>query len=253
MYINRLIPCLLIKNQDLVKTIKFGKERYLGDPINAVKIFNDREADELIILDITATKDRRSPDFAYLKKITQQCFMPTCYGGGVTCFADVKRLFEIGFEKVSINTTLFKNPELIVSLAREFGSQSIVGAMDIKRNKVGSYDVWIHDGKYNTHLNPVEYAKRAENLGVGELFINYIDNDGMMNGMDYASITEISNTVAVPVIVCGGVGQLHDCADAIKHGASAVACGSLFSFWGRNKAVLINYPDEGTLKKLQIK
>lgn len=249
MYINRLIPCLLIRNQDLVKTIQFNKDRYLGDAVNAVKIFNDREADELIILDITATKENKEPDFEYLKKITQQCFMPACYGGGVHSYETTKKLFEIGFEKVAINTALYYNPELIRILVGDFGSQSIVGAMDIKKARSGEYEVWIKDAMVNTHLNPVEYAQRAEQLGIGELFINFIDRDGMMQGMDCAMIRDITGKISVPTIVCGGVGKLEDCADGIKNGASAVACGSLFSFWGRNRAVLINYPNQ---KEIQI-
>ncbi len=243
MYHNRLIPCLLLDNGRLVKTVQFRKPVYVGDPINAVKIFNDKEVDELIFLDIDATRSHKRPDFAYLKKIAEQCFMPLCYGGGVTSLEDIGTLFRIGFEKVSINAAAADHPELIGEAARVYGSQSIVGAMDVGKNLFGKAVVRVQNGARNTGYSPREYAKRLEEAGVGEIFLNSITRDGMMSGYDCELIREMSDCVQVPVIACGGAGNLEDCRRAIDSGASAAASGSIFVFWGANRAVLINYPD----------
>lgn len=250
MYHNRLIPCLLLDNGKLVKTMQFRKPVYVGDPINAVKIFNDREVDELIFLDIDATRSRRKPDIAYLKKITEQCFMPLCYGGGITSLEDIGALFRIGFEKVSINAAALSHPELIGEAARVYGSQSIVGAMDVGKNLFGKVVVKTENGGHATKYNPKEYAKRLEEAGAGEIFLNSITQDGMMTGYDYELIREVADCVQVPVIACGGAGSLQDCRRAIDSGASAAAAGSIFVFWGANKAVLINYPDSAETEKL---
>lgn len=243
MYHNRLIPCLLLDNGKLVKTVQFRKPVYVGDPINAVKIYNDREVDELVFLDINATRMRRRPDFEYLKKITEQCFMPLCYGGGITSLEDIGMLFRIGFEKVSINAAALDHPELIKEAAGIYGSQSIVGAMDVGKNLFGKAVVKTENGTHGTKYNPAEYAKRLEDAGAGEIFLNSITQDGMMDGYDYELIREVAQSVQVPVIACGGAGSLQDCKKAIDSGASAAAAGSIFVFWGVNKAVLINYPD----------
>lgn len=243
MYHNRLIPCLLLDNGKLVKTVQFRKPVYVGDPINAVKIYNDREVDELVFLDINATRMHRRPDFEYLKKITEQCFMPLCYGGGITSLEDIGMLFRIGFEKVSINAAALDHPELIKEAAGVYGSQSIVGAMDVGKNLFGKAVVKTENGTHGTKYNPAEYAKRLEDAGAGEIFLNSITQDGMMDGYDYELIGEVAQSVQVPVIACGGAGSLQDCKKAIDSGASAAAAGSIFVFWGVNKAVLINYPD----------
>lgn len=243
MYHNRLIPCLLLDNGKLVKTVQFRKPVYVGDPINAVKIYNDREVDELVFLDINATRMRRRPDFEYLKKITEQCFMPLCYGGGITSLGDIGMLFRIGFEKVSINAAALDHPELIKEAAGIYGSQSIVGAMDVGKNLFGKAVVKTENGTHGTKYNPAEYAKRLEDAGAGEIFLNSITQDGVMDGYDYELIREVAQSVQVPVIACGGAGSLQDCKKAIDSGASAAAAGSIFVFWGVNKAVLINYPD----------
>lgn len=248
MYYNRIIPCLLLQNQGLVKTINFSKPRYIGDPINAVRIFNDKEVDELIFLDINATKEKREPNYQFLKKICDQCFMPLCYGGGIKSFDEVKRLFDIGFEKVSVNAAAYRNKELINKCADFFGSQSIVGAMDVAKDFFGKKKVFVENGTINTKLDPREYAKHLEDSGIGELFINSIDNDGMMSGYDLELIHNISSSVRIPTIVCGGAKNLQDCARAIDAGASAVAAGSMFVFWGRNRAVLINYPNTSDIE-----
>lgn len=250
MYHNRIIPCLLLRDHGLIKTIKYKGGRYLGDPINAIKIYNDCEVDELIILDIDATKEHRSPDFEYLKKLTQQCFMPVCYGGGITSVDTVKRLFELGIEKVSVNTSLYDNPNMVKECVALFGSQSIVASVDLKRDKSGNVSAWIKNGTELIKEDAFEYMKHIEEDGVGEVFINFIDHDGMMDGYDYEVISRISKHISVPLIVCGGASSTNDCKKAIDVGASAAAAGSIFVFWGRNKAVLINYPDKEEIEKL---
>lgn len=250
MYHNRLIPCLLLDNGRLVKTVQFRKPVYVGDPINAVKIFNDKEVDELVFLDINATRSHKRPDFAYLKKIAEQCFMPLCYGGGITSLEDIGMLFRIGFEKVSINTAALDHPELIGEAAKIYGSQSIVGAMDVGKNLFGKAVVKALNGTRGTKYSPKEYAKRLEDAGAGEIFLNSITQDGMMAGYDWELIREVADCVQVPVIACGGAGNLQDCRHAIDSGASAAAAGSIFVFWGINKAVLINYPDSEETAKL---
>ncbi|MCM1387776.1 MAG: AglZ/HisF2 family acetamidino modification protein [Bacillus sp. (in: Bacteria)] len=250
MYHNRLIPCLLLDNGRLVKTQQFHKPVYIGDPINAVKIFNDKEVDELVFLDINATKANRQPDFEYLRKITEQCFMPLCYGGGIVSIEDIGKLFRIGFEKVSINASAFRNLNLLKEAVKVYGSQSIVGAIDVGKNMFGKNVVKIVNGTQNTKLNPVEYAKMLEDAGAGEIFLNSITHDGMMQGYDYQVIEEVSSAVQIPVIACGGAGNLQDCKKAIESGASAAAAGSIFVFWGINRAVLINYPNSSEVAEL---
>lgn len=250
MYHNRLIPCLLLDSGKLVKTIQFHKPVYIGDPINAVKIFNDKEVDELIFLDINATKQHNKPDFDYLRKIAEQCFMPLCYGGGITSIEDIGNLFRIGFEKVSVNAAALEHPELIGEAAKIYGSQSIVGAMDVGKNMFGKSVVRTQNGVHNTKYSPKEYAKRLEDAGAGELFLNSITQDGMMSGYDYELIREVTECVRIPVIACGGAGSLTDCRKATDCGASAAAAGSIFVFWGVNRAVLINYPDGDEMAEL---
>ena len=247
MYHNRLIPCLLLDHGRLVKTQQFKKPRYVGDPLNAVRIYNDREVDELIFLDIRASAEKRHPDFEYLQKITAQCFMPLCYGGGVSDISDVRELFKIGFEKVSINASAYKNITLLTEAAEVFGSQSIVGAMDVSEDKHGRKTVKILNGKKNLHMDPTEYAKRLEAAGAGEILVNSITHDGEMNGYDLELIKSISSAVSVPVIACGGAKNIEDCKKVCDAGASAAAAGSMFVFWGRNRAVLINYPDQDVI------
>lgn len=250
MYHNRIIPCLLLDDGKLVKTVKFAKPTYIGDPLNAVKIFNDKEVDELIFLDIRATEKGARPDFAYLQKITEQCFMPLCYGGGVNHFEDIRELFRIGFEKVSINTAAYEHMELIREASAHFGNQSIVGAMDVGTNLFGKKVVKVRRGTKNTKENPVDYARRLEEAGAGEIFLNSITQDGCMQGYDYELIEEITEQVNVPVIACGGAGSLEDCKKAVDSGASAAAAGSIFVYWGVNKGILINYPDEEKITRM---
>lgn len=251
MYYNRIIPCLLLSNQGLVKTVKFKKPQYIGDPINAVKIFNDKEVDELVFLDIDATREGRHPNFTFLRNITAQCFMPLCYGGGVRTIEDIKALFAIGFEKVAINACGYEEPNLLRDAAAQFGSQSIIGSMDVKKDVFGRQYVWIHNGKKCTKKTPIEYAQHLTACGVGEIFLNNIDTDGMMQGYDLEMVKGVADAVDVPVISCGGAGNLNDMGKVVSEGhASAAAAGSLFVFWGENKAVLINYPSKDKIAEL---
>lgn len=248
----RIIPTLLIDDRDLIKTVQFGKRTYLGDPVNAVKIFNRKGIDELSILDIGATKNQREPDYEILKDIASEAFMPLSYGGGITTLDQVHELLKIGYEKVVLNSTLVKNPEIITKSAEQFGSQSIVASIDAK--KVGSeYKCFIADGTEESKWNPVELAKEAERLGAGELIINSIDNDGMMTGYDIELVKSVSDSVNIPVIAIGGAGSINDLKLVLQEGhAHAAAGGSMFVYYGRLKAVLITAPNEVELTKAGI-
>jgi cyclase len=226
-----------------VKTVRFRKTTYLGDPINIVRIFNDREVDELIVLDIDATREDRNPRLAQLTDLASECFMPLCYGGGVRSLKDIERLFAIGVEKVAINTQSVLNPVLVESAARQFGSQSIVASIDVKLDFLRRPRVITHGGRRSHGLDPVAHAREMEERGVGEVLLNSIDRDGVRSGYDLALIGEVTTAVRVPVIACGGAGCLEDAGRALRAGAAAAAAGSLFSFAGPNRAVLVNYPD----------
>lgn len=247
MYRSRVIPCLLLKDKGLYKTIKFKNPRYLGDPINTLKLFNDKEADEIVILDISASTSGKGPDFDYIKQLTKECFMPMCYGGGVNTIDQIEALYKLGVEKVALNSALFTNPKLITEAAKNFGSQSVVASIDVKKGIFGGYSVYAVAGTKDTKYNPVDYAKRAEELGAGEIFINCIDRDGMMNGYDYELIKKVTSAVNIPVVAVGGAGNLLDCVKAVDSGASAAAAGSIFVYYGPLKAVLINYPTQEEL------
>jgi cyclase len=246
----RIIPALLLKGQGFVKTIKFKNPVYLGDPINIVKIFNDKEVDELMILDIDSTVERRPPNFDLLFKIASECFMPLGYGGGITEADEMKRLFYSGFEKVSINSAAFRNSKLITEAANLFGSQSVVVSIDAKRNFWGKYEVFTEGGKKNTKLDPISFARQVEDLGSGEILINSIDRDGTMQGYDMDLIKGVVDAVNVPVIVCGGASKKEDLVLVAKETkASAAAAGSMFVFQGKHKAVLINMPTRKELEQ----
>lgn len=239
---NRIIPCLLIHKGGLVKSIKFKNYKYLGDPINTIKIFNDKEVDELILLDIDSTNENREPDLKLISRIASECFMPVCYGGGINSIDQIRNILKAGIEKVAINTTAVENPSLINQAASIFGSQSIVISIDVKKNWRGKYEVFTHGGKKNTKLDPIEYAVRMQEYGAGEILVNSIDKDGTMSGFDIDIIKKISESITIPIIACGGAGKINDFHDALKKGkASAVAAGSYFVFHGPHQAVLISY------------
>lgn len=239
----RVIPILLLKNGGLVKGVQFKNHRYVGDPINAVKIFNEKEVDELIFLDISATIENAEPNYPLLKDIASEAFMPFGYGGGVHTLGQVEKLLNIGVEKVVINTAAFLNPKFITEASSVAGSQSIVVAIDVKKTWLGNYEVFVKNGTVRTRQDPVSYAKQMQALGAGELIINSIDNEGTGNGYDLKLIKAVSEAVEIPVVAAGGAGNRQDLVDAIKIGqASGVAAGNLFVFYGKHKAVLITYP-----------
>lgn len=246
----RVIPCLLLKNEGLVKTVKFKDPKYLGDPINIVRIFNDKEVDELIFLDITATVENRRPNFEVLGKITSECFMPLGYGGGIRDVNDVKKLLSMGVEKIVLNTSAVENPSLIRAAADYAGSQAVVISMDVKKTLLGKYEVCIRSGKKNTGLDPVKFAIEMEKQGAGELFVNSIDRDGTMQGYDLELVSRVADSVTVPVVACGGAGNIQHLAEAIQAGASAAAAGSMFVFQGPLRGVLISYPAQEELRRV---
>ena len=251
MILPRVIPALLLHGQGLVKTVKFKDPTYLGDPINIVRIFNDKEVDELVFLDITATIENRPPAFEMLANITSECFMPLGYGGGIRSMEDVRKLLGIGIEKVILNTSAVETPSLIRDAADYAGSSSVVISMDIRKGFLGKHEVYTRGGRKGTGLDPVKHAVEMEKLGAGELFINSIDRDGTMQGYDIDLIRRVADAVSIPVVACGGAGKLQDLADAIKMGgASAAAAGSLFVFQGPLRGVLISYPSQNDLKMI---
>ncbi|MBN1213869.1 MAG: imidazole glycerol phosphate synthase subunit HisF [Candidatus Lokiarchaeota archaeon] len=251
MFLPRIIPVLLLKGKGLVKTVKFKEPRYIGDPINAVKIFNDLKADELVFLDITASRKGRYISVDLVKDIGDEAFMPFGVGGGISNIEQIEQLLKAGAEKVIINTSAFLNPSLIEESAKIFGSQSIVVSLDVKKNFFGKYECWIKDGSEKTKINPIEYSKKVEQLGAGELIINSTDLDGTMTGYDLTLIKSIVDNVNIPVVACGGAGNLEHLRDAFLVGnAHALAAGSLFIYHGARRAVLINYPSKSEINKL---
>lgn len=247
----RVIPCLLLKGSGLVKTIRFQDSTYLGDPRNVVRIFNEREVDELIIFDITATRDQRPPKFDLIKEIVGEAFMPVGYGGGIRDIMDARRLFSLGVEKIVINSYAAENPDFIEELASQFGSQSIIVCLDVKKDKRGNYQIWTHGGSKLTSLSPIDYALNIMKMGAGELIVNSIDQDGTMSGYDIDIIRMITKSVNIPVVACGGAGRLEDFRKVVQEGgAAAVAAGSIFVFHGKRRAVLINYPTQQELKMI---
>ncbi|MBN2881017.1 imidazole glycerol phosphate synthase subunit HisF [Candidatus Woesearchaeota archaeon] len=241
MYRNRIIPCLLLQEDGLVKTIKFKNTTYIGDPINAVRIFNDKEVDELFFIDISASKNKKI-QFEYLKKIASECFMPLGYAGGIKTLEDAKKIFSMGFEKISLTSVVFKNPKLISEISKVYGAQSVLVTIDVKKNIFGKPKVFNYLENKLTAYDPVEFAIRMEKLGAGEIIINSVDNDGVMKGYDLELIKLISKSVSIPVVALGGAGTLDDLKKVVDAGASAAAAGSLFIYYGPHKAVLINYP-----------
>ena len=247
----RVIPVLLFRNRGLYKSVKFDRYKYIGDPINAVKIFNDKEVDELIFLDIDSTDRSLEPNYEVIKEIATECFMPICYGGRISNTDQIKKILALGIEKIAINKNAVLNPEFIESAVAQFGSSTIVISIDAKKNIWGKYEVYVDNGKKNTKIDPVTFAKEMENAGVGEIMINAIDKDGTMSGYDLELIKKISSSVNIPLIACGGASSLNDFSTAITNaGASAVAAGSMFVYHGKLNAVLINYPNQLELKSL---
>jgi imidazole glycerol-phosphate synthase subunit HisF len=241
----RIIPCLLVKDKVLVKTINFKNPKYVGDPINAVRIFNEKEVDELIVLDIDATIEKRGPDYKMIEHLAAECRMPLCYGGGIKTVEQAETIIGLGVEKVAISSAAIENFDLITIITERLGNQSVVVVLDVKKNLLGGmYEVRIHNGQKKTGKCPSELALQMEKLGAGEIIINSIDNDGIMKGYDLALVEKMRESISVQLTILGGAGTLADIGRIInKYGVIGAAAGSLFIFKGVYRAVLINYPN----------
>ncbi len=247
----RIIPCLLIRNGGLVKTVHFGDPKYVGDPINAVRIFNEKEVDELIVLDIDATAKQREPDYNMIGHLAAECRMPLCYGGGVGTAEQVQKIVQLGVEKVAMSAAAIAKPGLVAEAAARVGNQSVVVVLDVKKDRDGRYEVWTHNGTRNTGKSPVELAQQMETQGAGEIVVNSMDRDGEMKGYDIVLAGKVRDAVTVPVMVLGGAGSLHDIGKLIQsYGVIGSAAGSLFIFKGVYRAVLINYPNRAEKEAL---
>jgi cyclase len=248
----RITPCLLVHNGGLVKTTRFADPKYVGDPVNAVKIFNEKEADELIVLDIDASAHDVEPNFRLISQIAAECRMPLCYGGGVKTAEHAKRIIGLGVEKVSISSAAIENPQVITQIAEEIGRQSVVVVLDVrKRPRSEEYEVWTRNGKRNSGKSLPQVVKAVESLGAGEILVNAIDNDGEMKGYDLALAKQVRATTTLPITILGGAGSLDDIGRLIAScGVIGASAGSLFVFKGAYRAVLINYPNQSRKEEL---
>ena len=247
---HRVIPSLLIDNGDLVKTTKFKSKIYVGDPINAIKIFNDKEVDELLVLDISVTKKNIEPNYELIKNFASECFMPLTYGGGIRNLEQASKIFDLGVEKISIQTAAFYNLPFIADLITKFGSQSVVICVDIKRNWFNNPVLYNAANSESVNGDWLLFLKKMEDIGVGEIILNSVDNEGVFNGFDLELIKKACHLINIPIIAMGGAGNLTHFKDAINAGASSVAAGSMFVFYGPHKPVLITYPDYKDLELL---
>jgi imidazole glycerol-phosphate synthase subunit HisF len=252
MFRQRVIPVLLLKGDGLVKTRQFSKSVYIGDPINAVRIFNDSEADEVVFLDIAATVEKRTVNVEIIRKIAEESYMPFSVGGGITSVDEIGVLLKMGAEKVCLNSILFSNPKVLNDAREQFGRQSIIAAIDVKTNMFGKKYIYSHSGTIKQTISIKGHIEDVVKRGAGELMINMIEKDGMMTGYDNIFINEISKMVDIPLIICGGAGNYSHLTDAFNAGASACGAGSIFVFHGKKKAVLINYPSIDQRKQLVI-
>src|SRR6266487_250631 len=245
----RIIPCLLYKGNGLVKTVKFKDPVYIGDVTNAIRILNEKEVDELILLDIDASAKKQRPNVELVKRIASECFMPLCYGGGITTLQDIKEVISVGVEKVSINSAAVQNPLFIKQAAATYGSSTVVVTIDYKQNLWKKLIVTGVSGNFKSKYHPVEFAQLMEEMGAGEILVNSIDRDGTMSGYDIELLSKITDKVTIPVIAIGGAGKVEHFIEVINQAhVSAVAAGSMFVFQGKHKAVLINYPDRKLLE-----
>jgi imidazole glycerol-phosphate synthase subunit HisF len=248
----RIIPCLLIRNGGLVKTVEFKEGKYVGDPINAVKIFNEKETDELFVVDIDATANGAEPNFRLIGQLAVECRMPLCYGGGVKTVEQARRIIGLGVEKVALSSAVLVNPRLIAEIGRAVGNQSVVVVLDAKKRRLGSgYGVWTHNARRDTGKDLVEAAEEAEHFGAGEIVVNSIDNDGQMHGYDLTLAKMVRDATTVPLTILGGAASLDDIRQLISTcGVVGAAAGSLFVFKGPYRAVLINYPNSAQRESL---
>lgn len=248
---SRVIPCLLVQDGGLVKTVKFKDAKYVGDPINAVRIFNEKEADELIVLDIDASAKSTEPDYKMIGHLAQECRMPLCYGGGIKTLAHAERIIALGVEKVALSSIVFDQPNLVAEIANKVGRQSVVVVLDVKKKTLSSnYNVWTLNGRYNTKSNIVDVIQQVQNLGIGEIVLNFIDLDGTEAGYPVEIIQKLKSEIEVPLTIMGGAKSLKDMGEAVEQcGLMGVSAGSLFVFKGKYRAVLINYPDQQQKKE----
>ncbi|MDP3979384.1 MAG: AglZ/HisF2 family acetamidino modification protein [Pseudomonas sp.] len=248
---SRIIPCLLVRDKGLVKTVNFKNPKYVGDPINAVKIFNEKLVDELIVLDIDASRDKREPDYKMIQNLATECRMPFCYGGGIKTVEQAVRISNLGVEKVALSSAAIETPELISHIAAAIGRQSVVVVFDVRKTLFGNYEAYLFNGSKKVKGDLLALAKQAEHLGAGEIVINSIDNDGKMTGYDEKLIRLVRDAIDIPLTVLGGAGSLDDIKKVIhEHKVIGAAAGSLFVFKGVYKAVLINYPSIAEKKTL---
>ena len=249
---SRIIPCLLIHNNGLVKTVKFKEPKYVGDPINAVKIFNEKEVDELIVLDIDATKENRGPNLKMIKNLADECRMPLCYGGGINTVEQAVKIISLGVEKVALSYSALNDIELCQQIGDIIGNQSVVVVIDVKKKKLfGGYDIYTHNGTKKSKWNLFDFIAKLEEIGIGEIVINSIDNDGVMQGYDLPLIENIREKCSMPITAIGGAGSLQNIKDLIsKFKIIGAAAGSLFVFKGKYKAVLISYPNREERKPI---
>lgn len=246
----RVIPCLLLRNSGLVKTVRFDDAKYVGDPINAVKIFNEKEVDELVLLDIDASRQFKEPNYGLIKEIASEAFMPVCYGGGVSSVAQAEKLIQLGVEKISVNSSALHDASLVASIAAVLGSQSVVAGVDVKKDWLGRYRVFDPSSRKLTNIDPVDRVRHLSDAGAGEIFLNNVNEDGSQTGYDLKLVGMVANAVEIPVIACGGAGKHEDFSNAVNAGVSAVAAGSMFVFQGKHRAVLISYPPYKELEEL---
>lgn len=249
---SRITPCLLVHKKGLVKTFEFGNPKYVGDPINAVKIFNEKEVDELMVIDIDATVEGRGPDFNLIKNLAIECRMPFCYGGGITTVEQAKKIISLGVEKIAISSAAIANPILLKEIGIVIGRQSVVVVLDVKKKGLfGNYELFTHNGKKSSKVKLKEYLIILNEIGIGEIVVNSIDEDGKMEGYDFKLCDLVRESTSMPMTIIGGAGNLEDIRNAIaRYKTIGVAAGSLFVFKGKYKAVLINYPDRATRNEI---
>jgi len=246
----RVIPVLLLQNGGLVKTYRFKQPKYVGDPINAVKIFNEKEVDELLLLDISCSINQTVPDYNLILKIVSEAFMPVGYGGGIKTADQAKRIFDLGIEKIILNTALQSNPDLISNISSIYGSSSVVANIDYKKNIFGKYRVYFKSGTVKSDYNPIEWALKLQEAGAGEIILNNIDREGTYSGYDVELLLTISRKISLPVVISGGASSMKDFKKAFECGASGMAAGSLFIYKRPHNAVLISYPSADDFKSI---
>ena len=246
----RVIPILLLKNGGLYKTLKFEKPKYVGDPLNAIKIFNEKEVDEIIVLDIDASKNKTEPDYHLIEQFAGECFMPVCYGGGISNFGQAQRIFSLGIEKISLQSSVLNNLDLISEISSVYGNQAVVFSIDLKKNLFRNYKLFSSSNSKANEISWKKVAVDAVNAGAGEILINAVDRDGTLQGLDIDILGEIKPLLSVPLIFCGGLNSLENIKLAVSNGADAVAGGAFFVFNGPHRAVLISYPKYNDLTTL---